>query len=114
MAYGLLGATMLMLAPALCCIPFFTAVTGKPYAAVFMTVSLLVAIKLLGCVIVRIIYGPNALEAGYMTLPWATPNLLVWCCLVGTFLCSCILYPLGRRIFLHAPGADPIVTPCTS
>src|SRR3954464_11286219 len=66
--------------PALGCVPFLTFVTGKPYAAVLFTLFLLGSVKLAGCVVVRVVYGPDALAQGQMDLPWEHPNLLVWLC----------------------------------
>jgi hypothetical protein len=93
--------------PALGCVPFLAIVTGKPYAAVLLTTFLLGSVKLAGCVVVRIVYGPNALAEGHMTLPWERPNLLVWLCLAGAMALSAVLYPLGRQAFLRRGTSPP-------
>jgi hypothetical protein len=98
----------LAVVPALCCVPFLAVVTGKPYAAVLFTAFLLASVKLVGCVVVRVVHGPNALAEGYMTLPWERPNQLVCLCLAGMLALSAVLYPLGRRAFLtHGTSAPP-------
>src|SRR5262245_49802402 len=101
---------VLAVVPALGCVPFLAIVTGRPYAAVLFTVFLLGAVKLAGCVVVRIVYGPNALAEGHMTLPWEQPNLLVWLCLAGAMALSAVLYPLGRPAFLTR-GTPPLPNP---
>jgi hypothetical protein len=98
----------LAVVPALCCVPFLAAVTGRPYAAVLLAALLLGAVKLAGCVVVVLVYGWNAQAAGHTTLPWERPNLLVWLCLAGAMALSAVLYPLGRRAFLtHTSPAPP-------
>jgi hypothetical protein len=99
-------ATLAVL-PALCCVPCLTLATGRPYAGVLFTVFLLGSIKIAGCVVVRLVYGPTALADGRMNLPWEQPNLLVWLCLAGAVAASAILYPLGRRAFLKGAATPP-------
>lgn len=91
---------VLAVLPALGCVPFATLRTGNPYTAILSIVFLLASIKMLGCVVVRIAYGPTALADGEMMLPWEQPNFLVWFCLVGALICSAVMYLLGRRAFL--------------
>jgi hypothetical protein len=90
----------LAVVPALCCVPFLAVVTGRPYAAVLFAALLLVAVKLVGCLVAVLVYGWNAQAEGHLTLPWEQPNLLVWLCLAGAMALSAVLYPLGRRVFL--------------
>ena len=96
---------VLAVVPALGCVPYMTLATGRPYTAVLFTVFLLAAVKLAGCVVVRVVYGPTALADGRMALPWENPNLLVWLCLAGALVCSAVLFPLGRREFLRTTPA---------
>ena len=94
----------LAVVPALGCVPYLTLATGRPHAAVLFVVFILAAVKMAGCVVVRVVYGPTALADGRMSLPWEAPNLLVWLCLGGAVACSAVMYPLGRRAFVR-PGA---------
>ena len=101
--------------PALGCVPFLTIRTGKPYAAVLFALLLMGAIKVVGCLVVRAVYGADALAQGYMTLPWEEPNLLVWLCLAGAILASVALHLLGRRAFLaEARGPAAVTAPSAS
>jgi hypothetical protein len=98
----------LAVVPALCFVPFFAVVTGRPYAAVLFAALLVGSVKLAGCVVVVLLYGWNAQEKGRLTLPWERPNLLVWLCLTGAMTLSVVLFPLGRRAFLaHTRPAPP-------
>lgn len=98
----------LAVVPALGCVPYLTLATGRPYTAVLFAAFLMGTVKMVGCVVVRGVYGPTALADGRMTLPWETPNTLVWLCLAGALTCSAVLCPLGRRAFLRSgPVAEP-------
>ena len=106
---------VLAVLPALGCVPLLALITGKPYAAVLFTAFLLGLVKIAGCVVVRIVYGPNALAEGHMTLPWEQPNLLVWLCLAGAVGFSVVFYPMGRRTFIECgnrtTSSDPLKGP---
>jgi hypothetical protein len=87
------------LIPACCIVPYLTQVTRKPVAAVVFTVFLVGCMKLLGCVVVVLVYGWDASERGHTTMPWARPNLLVWLFWVNTGVLSLVCYFLGVRRF---------------
>jgi hypothetical protein len=87
------------LVPACCIVPYLTQVTRKPFAAVVFTVFLVACMKLLGCVVVVLVYGWDASERGHTTMPWARPNLLVWLFWVNTGVLSLACYCLGVRRF---------------
>lgn len=109
---GVLPLIALVVTPALCCVPFLTLVTGKPFAGVLFALLLLGLVKLAGCAIVRVVYGPSALADGQMTLSWERPNLLVWLCVAGGLTCSAAFYGLGLRRFVgKAAAAAPGLTP---
>lgn len=91
---------VLAILPALGCVPFATLRTGSPFTAILSIVILLASIKMLGCLVVRIAYGPTALADGEMMLPWEQPNFLVWFCLVNALAFSAIGYVLGRHAFV--------------
>lgn len=85
--------------PALCIVPYFTVVTGKPYAAVIIAGAILGACKVAGDVVALLVYGPQAERQGYLSATWAHPNLLSLVFIIGTAVCSLLFYALGRRSF---------------
>jgi hypothetical protein len=87
------------LIPSSCIVPYLTQVTQKPFAAVVFTVFLVGSMKLLGCVVVVLVYGWDASERGHTTMPWARPNLLVWLFWINTGVLSLCFYYLGGRRF---------------
>ena len=93
------------LIPSCCIVPYLTQVTRNPFAAVVFTVFLVACMKLLGCVVVVVVYGWNASERGYTTMPWAHPNLLVWLFWANTGVLSLCCYCLGLRRFR---GSTPV------
>lgn len=95
----------LMLLPALCCIPCLTMAVRNPFVAVLFGAASLGLIKVVGCLIVRVVYGPNALAEGYMNISWDNPNLLVRLCFAGGVAYSVSLYFLGFRMFLNRAKA---------
>jgi len=90
---------LLSLIPSLCLAPYLTLATRKPVAATVFTVFLVGSMKLLGCVVVVLVYGWDASEHGHTQLPWTHPNLLVWLFWSFTGLLSLSLYALGERRF---------------
>jgi len=92
------------LVPALCLAPYLTLVTRKPLAAVVFTVFLVGCMKLLGCIVVVLVYGWDASEHGHTQLPWTHPNLLVWFFWSSTALLCLVFYWLGERRFCRAYG----------
>jgi hypothetical protein len=110
---AVLELAVLTIIPALGCVPYVTLRAGNPFVGILFTASLLVLIKLLGCVVARFVYGPNAQAEGQMAMSWAEPNLLVWFCLAGGMLLSLALYILGRRAYV-GPEAEPSGRPVSS
>jgi hypothetical protein len=88
----------LVVVPALCMVPCLTLLVGNPYAAVVFTALLLGVVKLTGCVVARVVYGPTAQADGQMAMSWDQPNLLVWFCLAGSLLVSAACGVLGYRL----------------
>lgn len=82
--------------PSLCIAPYLTLATRKPFAAVVFTVALVACMKLLGCVVVVLVYGWYASEQGHTTMPWTRPNLLVWLFWLNTAVLSTIFYFQGK------------------
>ena len=93
-----------ILIPSFCVVPYLTLVTRKPFAAVVLSLSLVGCMKLLGCVVVVIIYGWHASEHGnprYTDMPWTHPNLLVWLFWLNTGILSLSCCLLTKRRFLR-------------
>jgi hypothetical protein len=94
------------LVSAFCIVPYLTQLTRKPFAAVVFTVFLVACMKLLGCVVVVLVYGWDASEHGYTTMPWESPNLLVWLFWANTAVLSLVCHFLGVSKF-HTPPCRP-------
>jgi hypothetical protein len=63
---------------AICIVPYLALVTRKLVTTVALSIFLVFCLKLLGCVVVVLVYGWDASERGYTTTPWTHPNLMVW------------------------------------
>jgi hypothetical protein len=96
------------LVPSLCLVPYLTLLTRKPYAAVVFTIFLVGCMKLLGGIVVRVVYGPYSVEEGHTTMPWTDPNLLVWVFWIATAILSVALYSTGYRRFQSMRRREPI------
>ena len=96
----------LILIPSLCVVPYLTLLTRKPFAAVVFTLCAVFCMKLLGCVVVVLVYGwhADAHDPPYTDMPWAHPNLLVWLFSLFTAILSLSLYFLGKRRFFRVYG----------
>ncbi|MDB5306470.1 MAG: hypothetical protein JWO38_672 [Gemmataceae bacterium] len=88
----------LVAVPALSVVPYLVQLDGRPYVAVAFAALLLVSVKLAGCVVARVVYGPTAQADGEMAMSWREPNLLVWFCLGGGLLVSAGAAVLGYRL----------------
>jgi hypothetical protein len=97
---GIVAATLALLAviAALCIVPYLLATVGNPFIAVFFSLTLVACMKLLGCVVVVLVYGWDASERGYTAMPWTRPNLLVWSFLAFTGALSAICFWRGVRL----------------
>jgi hypothetical protein len=98
---------LLSVMPALFLVPCFALRTRHTFTAVLLSALLLASIKIIGCVVVRFVYGPNALENGYMVMEWDASNLLVALCIAGMIAYSAIFFELGRRQFLAPQSSTP-------
>lgn len=90
-----------LLIPSFCVVPWLTLLTRKPFAAVVFTLSLVGLMKLLGCLVVVLVYGWHADAQGYTQMSWMHPNLLVWLFWFNNGVLSLSFYFLGKRRFLH-------------
>ena len=52
-------------------------VSQHPYAAIVFSGFLIFACKLAGCVVARLVYGPDYLEQGYAAADWRTAKLMI-------------------------------------
>jgi hypothetical protein len=95
--------------PALCVTPFFLLVTRKLVATGVFTVFSVFCMKLLGCIVVVLVYGWGASshDPPYTDMPWTHPNLLVWLFWLNTGVLSLWLYHLGKRRYLRNTTAPP-------
>jgi hypothetical protein len=84
---------------ALCIVPWLMLVTRKFFASVVFSIMLVFLMKLLGCLVVVLVYGWDASERGYTTTPWTHPNLLVWFFWCSSAILSLSLYFLGKHRF---------------
>jgi len=107
----------LILIPSLCTVPYLTLLTRKPFVATVFALALVACMKLLGGVVVVLVYGWDASRHGHTQMPWTDPNLLVWVFWAATGLYSALAYALGYQRFLlmnrasdaggHALSAPP-------
>jgi hypothetical protein len=78
-------------------VPYLTFRTGRPFVAVVFTAFLVGLIKLARCVVVRLVYGPDALADGYMAGDWQTAKLMISLFWIGTVTLSVVLAIASRR-----------------
>ena len=75
-------------APSLGLVPWLTLKFRQPYAAIILgglTVGLL---KITGCIVARIVYGPDCNALGYVSADWQTAKLMISVTWAGTLLVS--------------------------
>lgn len=89
------------LAPGLGIVPYLTLRIRRPFAAVVFTAFIVASIKLASCVAVRFVYGPTALEDGYMAGDWQTAKLMISLFWIGTLALSVVLAVACRRLLLR-------------
>jgi len=75
--------------PALGLIPWLTLKLQHSYQAIVVGGASVGGIKILGCIVARIIYGPDALRDGFMAADWRTAPVMIGCFWTGTILLSC-------------------------
>jgi hypothetical protein len=52
-------------------------VSQQPYAAIIFSGFLIFACKLAGCIVARIVYGPDYIAQGYVAADWRTAKLMI-------------------------------------
>ena len=73
--FGLMAA--LSAIPAVGMLPWLLRRVGHPYAAIILGAMIVVAAKLAGCVVARIVYGPDYIERGYVSADWRSAKLMI-------------------------------------
>ncbi|MDB5357873.1 MAG: hypothetical protein JWN24_4326 [Phycisphaerales bacterium] len=68
---------VLSVIPAIGLISWLTLRIGQPFKAMVLGAVILLAAKLTGCVVARIVYGPNFIEQGYVAGDWRTARLMI-------------------------------------
>lgn len=96
----------LTVVPALGIVPYLTLLTGRPFVAIVFSAFIVAAIKLISCVVVRFVYGPDALADGYMAGDWQTAKLMISLFWIGTVTLSIVLgFACHRRVSIPQPTA---------
>ena len=98
---------VLTLTPALGIVPYLTLRTRKPFAAVVLAAFIVGLIKIASCVVVRIVYGPDALADGYMAGDWQTAKLMISLFWIGTVIVSVVSAAACRYRFNALLTAAP-------
>jgi hypothetical protein len=63
--------------PALGILPWMLRRVGHPLAAIILGATLVFLMKLIACVVARLVYGPDYLEQGYAAGDWHTAKLMI-------------------------------------
>ena len=98
---------VLTVTPALGIVPYLTMRTRKPFAAVVLAAFIVGLIKIASCVVVRIVYGPDALADGYMAGDWQTAKLMISLFWIGTVIVSVVSAAACRYRFNALLTAAP-------
>lgn len=78
------------ISPALGLVPWLTLRLRQPYGAIILGAMIVGLTKLASCVVVRIVYGPNALADGFMAADWRTAKLMISLMWTGTLVVSAL------------------------
>jgi hypothetical protein len=74
--FGLMA--VLSAVPAVGMVPWFLRrVRRHPYVSIVLGAMLVLAAKLAGCVVARIVYGPDYIERGYVSADWRSAKLMI-------------------------------------
>ena len=63
--------------PAIGVVPWLITRVRQQYAALFFAALVVGSAKMIGCVVARIVYGPNFLADGYIAGDWRTAKLMI-------------------------------------
>ena len=87
------------ISPALGLVPWLTLRLRQPYGAIVLGAMIVGLTKLASCVVVRIVYGPNALADGFMAADWRTAKLMISLMWSGTLFVSALALVACHRRF---------------
>jgi hypothetical protein len=68
---------VLSVIPAIGLVPWMTVRVRDPFIAMALSALIVVSAKLAGCVVARIVYGPNYLAQGYASDDWRTAKVMI-------------------------------------
>ena len=91
------------ISPALGLVPWLTLRLRQPYGAIVLGALIVGLTKLASCVVVRIVYGPNALADGFMAADWRTAKLMISLMWAGTLFVSVLSLVACHRRFANEP-----------
>jgi hypothetical protein len=72
--------------PAVGLVPALAVRLRQPMGATLLAAVMLLAAKLLACIVARLVYGPGFIEQGYVAGDWRTAKLMIsvyWGLVVG-------------------------------
>ena len=87
------------ISPALGLVPWLTLRLRQPYGAIVLGAMIVGVTKIASCVVVRIVYGPNALADGFMAADWRTAKLMISLMWSGTLFVSALALVACHRRF---------------
>lgn len=83
--------------PAVGLIPWLVLRIGHPHAALVVAGLIVGSIKICGCIVARIVYGPDFIALGYVSADWTTAKLMISVMWGGTILVSALTARLWYR-----------------
>ena len=89
------------ISPALGLVPWLTLRLRQPYGAIVLGAMIVGVTKIASCVVVRIVYGPNALADGFMAADWRTAKLMISLMWSGTLFVSALALVACHRRFAN-------------
>jgi hypothetical protein len=97
--------------PALGLVPWLIIRLKEPYTTLVFAATLVGVIKLVGCVVARIVYGPDYIEQGYVAGDWRTAKLMISVLWILTVLLSLTLltadfirFKSAKRVATESPA----------
>jgi hypothetical protein len=96
---------VLSITPAIGLVPWLSVRCRAQYVAMLLAALIVGGAKLAGCVVARIVYGPDYIEQGYVSADWHTAKLMIrlfWSITVATSIALLIAGSLRFRPNLAA------------
>jgi hypothetical protein len=87
---------LLAMFPAAGLVPWLMLRIGHPHGALVLGAIIVGGVKIFGCVVARIVYGPDYIALGYVSADWSTAKLMISFMWSGTVVVSIIS---GRSAF---------------